>query len=173
MSFSPVGKAVGGIFVTVAGASLVAVAANWPSHALQLFHAGTAGGVMAVIAVRFGLRGPAQTPSRLDMGLFVGAIIAQAVAMPTILPRLHGDLRLIWLTVLAIAALHFLPMGRPLGRWVVLLGAAGLGVTALGYLVPVIPVQTVIAAFGVLEIAAGAAAAARFWPRPVRATATI
>ena len=64
-------------------------------------------------------------------------------------------------------------MGRPLGRWIVLLGAAGLCVAALGYLAPGIPIQAVIAAFGVLEIGAGAAAAARFWPEPGLAAATI
>lgn len=171
MSFSPVGKVAGALFVTAAGASLVAVAASWPSHALQLFHAGTAVGVLAVVAVRFGLRVPAPPPSRVDVGLFVGAIVAQAITMPAVLPRLHGDLGLIWLTILAIAALHFLPMGRPLGRWIVLLGVAGLCIAALGYLMPGLPIQAVIAAFGVLEISAGAAAAARFWPQPALATA--
>lgn len=173
MSFSPVGKVASAALVTTAGASLVAVAANWPFHAMQLFHAGTAAGVLAMIAVRLSLRGPAHRPSRLDVGLFAGAIVAQAVAMATILPRLHGDLRLIWLSALAIAALYFLPMGRPLGRWVVLLGAAGLCLTALGYLMPAVPIQAVIASFGALEIGAGAAAAARFWPQPALVTTAV
>lgn len=173
MSFSPVGKDAGAVLVTAAGASLVAVAAVWPFHALQLFHAGTAAGVLAAITIRFGLRGPAQAPPRLDVGLFVGAIVAQAVAMPVILPRLHGDLRQIWLAVLTIAALHFIPMGRPFGRWIVVLGGVGLGITALGYFAPTIPIQAVIAAFGLVEISAGAAAAARNWPQPRLATANI
>ena len=173
MSFSPVGKVAGAAFVTSAGASLVAVAAAWPSHAMQLFHAGTAAGIVAIIAIRLGLRVPSPTPARLDVGLFVGAIVAQAIAMPLILPRLHGDLHQTWLAMLMIAALHFLPMVRPLGRWVALLGLAGLGVTALGYLVPEIPVQVIIAVFGGLEIGAGAAAAARAWPQTALAAAPV
>jgi hypothetical protein len=172
MSFSAVGKVAGAAFVIGAGAGLVAAAATWPSHAMQLFHAGTAAGVAAIIATRVVLtRVPTPRPSRFDVSMLVIPIIAQIVAMSALLPRLHGDLRQIWLAVLTIGGLHFLPMAWPLGRWVAWLGMACLGVAALGYALPLIPIQALVALDGGLKIAAGLLAAAHFWPRPAVAVA--
>lgn len=172
MSFSAVGKVAGAAFVVGSGAGLAAAAAAWPSHAMQLFHMGTAVGVAAIIATRVTLaRIPTPRPSVFDVSMLVGPIVAQIIAMPAILPRLHGDLRQIWLVVLTIGAIHFLPMAWPLGRWIALLGMACLGVAALGYGLPSVPVQALIALDGGLKIAAGLLAAAHFWPRPAAAEA--
>ena len=165
MSFSPVGRAAGAAFVAAGGASLIGVAVAWPSHAMQLFNAGTAAGVLAAITVRMSLRAPVQRVSRLDVGLFVGAIVAQVIAMSVILPRLHGDLGQIWLATLVIAAVHFIPMGRPFGRWIVLMGTACLVLVGLAYLAPFIPIQMVVATDGVLKICVGTLAATYFWQR--------
>ena len=82
MSFSPVGKVAGGAFVAGAGAGLVAAATAWPAHAMQLFHAGTAAGVAAIIATRMALmRVPTPRPSAFDVSMLVGPIVAQIVAM--------------------------------------------------------------------------------------------
>lgn len=172
MSFSAVGKVAGGAFVVGSGAGLVAAAATWPSHAMQLFHVGTAVGVAAIIATRVILmRVPTPRPSRFDISMLVLPIVAQIFAMSAMLPRLHGDPRQIWLAVLTIGGLHFLPMAWPLGRWVAWLGVTCLGVAALGYVLSPVPIQALIALDGGLKIAAGLLAAAHFWPRPVAAAA--
>lgn len=159
----------GGAFLACVGAALLAYALA--PHAMRtiLVVVMLAAAVpaligVAVLSAKRGLR----RPRRLQFLVLYPTIAVEFLAIWLLVPHLHSE-RMIWIAVLGIVGLHFLPMYWTHGVRMAALGVACMAVALAGWLMPGLPLVAVIAADGALKLVFGLWMLSALPGRPVAA----
>lgn len=146
----------GGAFLACVGIAILIGSLIVPSASGNILLAGFGIGIVALTGVAiYGRKRGIPRPTNVQIIVLWLSIAAEMAVFFLIFPHLVLDQRAMTLAGLAVVGAHFLPMIVSFGPLVAWLGIACLGVTAIGALLPQIPLTAVTATDGALKLAFG------------------
>jgi hypothetical protein len=132
----------GGLFLALVGIGLIAAVAFGGDHVadLRLFFVGVG---LGLVALMFAGRLSLGTPTRVQIGALVAAIVLEVILFNVqgrILPRgTNESIRWMWISM--IVGVHFLPMAISFGPRLLVLGAICIAISISGLSLPGVPGQ--------------------------------
>lgn len=148
----------GGAFLTCVGAALIAAATIPWSLGGYILMGGFAAGFAAMAAASIaGRKRGLPKPTLLHLALVWASAGVELLVFFFLFPLLPHDERMQMIAVIAVVGLHFLPMTWSFGPLILWLALACIGVAAIGWFAPVIPLPALIATDGLLKLVFGLA----------------